>query len=434
MKRGEYPHNLIRFGMQRKRGFLRDFSRLYDGLVIPANILLYQYKTTPLLIYGCKEKPFTVDPMTYLFGYPSFDLFIRRTKEGGSDFKPSFKRLLEAHGLRSEMNLKGRNDVFKYLAPEKRLTDFVRRSVALQTDTLLTNFKKFAAPFLDEDFDEDDYRPNFVISPYFFLTEEANPIAEELMMRIFRECLDLTDEVETEIYAMTFITRKALTDGYGEGLTNTVAEMDIPGYCLWVEDFPEQEATHGEIEALVRIVQMLSDEGRNYVLNMFGGYFAMLLYHFGLGGVSHGTLYSESRAVKDTARRAAGPVLIRYYVPALHQFVTLPNAIRLTRAEPSLLCSCAACSRVVRGDPENIAKFQQQESYAEYHFLLNRANEKMEIGRLSIAELTHRLLAVYDTYASSDWAIGRGKFRDEPIQDLNYLRVWAETLQRLSRT
>ncbi len=42
LKTKDEPLVFIRYGLSRKKGLLKDFNKLYDGLVIPANFLLYQ--------------------------------------------------------------------------------------------------------------------------------------------------------------------------------------------------------------------------------------------------------------------------------------------------------------------------------------------------------------------------------------------------------
>src|SRR3989442_5791851 len=52
-----------------------------------------------------------------------------------------------------------------------------------------------------------------------------------------------------------------------------------------------------------------------------------------------------------------------------------------------LLCNCQVCARIVRGDPTNIADYEDQEELAELHFLINRAQEKDFIGRRTLTEI-----------------------------------------------
>src|SRR5688500_18151543 len=93
------PLIFLRFGLHRKKNFLRDIRRAYQGIVLPANILLYQYKSTPPVVFNC-NKPFFVEPMSYLLGQPYKDF--KQRLEKGPRFKPSFQRLMEGHGLSPE--------------------------------------------------------------------------------------------------------------------------------------------------------------------------------------------------------------------------------------------------------------------------------------------------------------------------------------------
>ena len=57
--------------------------------------------------------------------------------------------------------------------------------------------------------------------------------------------------------------------------------------------------------------------------NLYGGYLSVLMMGRGLAGLNHGIGYSESRDRADSPNRAPPT---RYYVPALREFLTVPNA------------------------------------------------------------------------------------------------------------
>ena len=125
------PRSFIRYGISRKKDFLRDVRAAFDGLVLPGNILLYQYKSTPSVVYRCR-KPFFVDPMSYLFGTP-FESFRQQAKKG-LRFKPSFDRLMRGHGLDPEKYLRWDNRQLagSLLRDRKALEKFVDKSLDFQ--------------------------------------------------------------------------------------------------------------------------------------------------------------------------------------------------------------------------------------------------------------------------------------------------------------
>ena len=163
------PEIFIRFGLQRKREFLKDLSKAYDGLVIPANILLYQYKATPLVIYMCQGKPFFVDPMSYLFGQP-YEEFKRKVR-GVDEFKPSFSKLMENHGLDVKSLLPySYEKLLGFIhSSAANLKIFVDSCLSFQRNTILDNFKKYIIDVMPEKprYDEKDFLPSFLIPPYF---------------------------------------------------------------------------------------------------------------------------------------------------------------------------------------------------------------------------------------------------------------------------
>lgn len=428
------PTNYIRFGMQRKKEFLKDMTRVYDGLVIPANILLYQYKATPVAIYMCEGKPFFVDPMSYLFGQP-YENFKRKLDGGTEEFKPSFARLMTAHGLDIQMflplsyprlleNINNSDD---------KLKNFVDNCLRFQANTAADSFEKYAKDLLadGEEFNRDRFSPEFLIPPYF-LYGAANHITTTLNEKILLYAERLNSAIP--VRPMVFIKCDDLGSAFLDTLTKKLASTNFPSFCLWVDRFVETDVTEAQVKALIDCAWTLSRGGKTPVTTLYGGFFQLLLNRFGIQGICHGTLFSESKGAMDAVRQGSGPAPVRYYIRELHDLYSIESSLLLTREIESLLCNCAACKRIVRGNPENIASFRQEEALAEVHFLLNRAQEKRQVGQANVEDLVRYLRTTHAVYADDVSRITKtyrmpGGERSLPVADVQSLARWANAIE-----
>jgi len=134
------PLNFLRFGLARTKELLKDVNKVYDGLAVPANILLYQYKSTPAIIYSLGH-PFYVDPMSYLFAQP-FTKFKKKI-EKGSEFKPSFVKLMSGYGLDSNKFIGSNASLVDHLLEDKKhLETFVDSCLSFQFDSVYNVMKE----------------------------------------------------------------------------------------------------------------------------------------------------------------------------------------------------------------------------------------------------------------------------------------------------
>ena len=57
----------LRFGMHRDVQLIHHEKALIDGLVVPAHILAHQSASTSVFVASMHEKPYVIDPMTFVF-------------------------------------------------------------------------------------------------------------------------------------------------------------------------------------------------------------------------------------------------------------------------------------------------------------------------------------------------------------------------------
>jgi hypothetical protein len=165
---------------------------------------------------------------------------------------------------------------------------------------------------------------------------------------------------------------------------------------------------------------------------LYGGFFSMLLYYFGLTAVCHGLAYGESRAIGASAQQGSGPAPVRYYVLELHRFLILDDALVVLRARPDLLCNCPACRRVVRGDPERVTGYKDEEAMAEIHFLYSRNQERTLIAGSPLGALIENLEWTFDlnediSRITKPYRVNSG-LEERPIVNPEVIRVWKNVL------
>lgn len=429
------PLTFLRFGIQRKKDFMRDVRRAYDGIVLTGNILLYQYRSTPMVIFGSKS-PFFVDPMSYLFGQPYEDF--KQRVEKGPRFKPSFDRLMRGHGLNPEDFLPfDYKRLIRSLLNSDNIATFTNNSLSFQWNNVW-NTVRDSTEFLPEEnqltIQEQDYRPRFLIPPYFLYlppSGERSPLTNELNARILEHCWSVRAEWG-DFFPTVLIRKESLDSTFIDSVVAEVTRQAFPGYCIWVEDFDERFATTKQIAGLIRLTRLLSAGGRQVIM-LYGGFLSLLLYYFGMTCVCHGLSYGEARTLGAATQKGAGPAPVRYYILQLHRFLTLEDALVVLRNRTDLLCTCPICRRVIGNNPERVTRFSQEEELAEMHFLFNRYQERQMIAASSLEQaidsLEWSLTLTQDLASITKKFKTRAGFENRPIVDPSYLQEWIAAIR-----
>lgn len=432
LKVSDQPQVFLRYGLSRKKELLRDFTKLYDGIVVPANILLYQYKGTPAVVYSCNQ-PYFVDPMSYLFAHPLAD-FIKRITKGTSKFKPSFTKLVMGYGEDPAYFLRqDYRTLVEYLTKnESKLSPFIDNCIDFQLNAVnkTINNSKDLLP----DGKEVDLKPSFVMPPYFAYQEHDGTTL--LNQKIIEYCWkNKAKWGNPDIFPMIFIQKENLTDKFITKLKSFFKDYDYPGYCIWVEKFEERDVTSEEIVGLIKLVETFSDNSSKQLVMLYGGFFSMLLNKFGVTAISHGIAYSEAKSMFSAVKQTGGGAPIRYYIPQLHQFQIIDNALHILRERPDLICNCPVCQRLIQSDPENITRFHEEEELAELHFLYNRNEEKKMISKLNKADIG-KYLNYIATLNTDIEKITRkykvnSKFETRSIISANYINEWKNAIDQV---
>jgi len=424
-----YPQILLRYGLARKKDLLKDFGAYYDGLIIPANILLYQYRSTPGFIYSC-QKPYVIDPMSYLFSIP-FNTFKKRM-ERGYEFKPSFSKLALGHGQDPEVLVKMKYSTFLHSLKNdrKKLDGFIKSCMDMQINRVQSVLEE-SSEFIDDN--TFNLKPEVIIPPYLsYSSENTNDINKIILEYVEHHYSDYS------VFPLILIDKNNLRLDYIKFVASFFKGKKFKGYFIWLDDFDERYANDNDIRCIVDLVKTLKTNDDIQIISLFGGFLTMLLYSIGLTAISHGIAYSESKSILAAAKQKGGGSFVRYYIPRLHQFLTIENSIRVLKEKPELICECPICNRIIKGDPNNIAKFEKEEELAELHFLYNRSSERKFIGEKTLNELAVYLLDLKQLTLSIEkvtklYATYKGPI-ERSIIESDYLKNWHEIINELSKT
>jgi hypothetical protein len=280
---------------------------------------------------------------------------------------------------------------------------------------------------------EANFRPSFLIPPYFLNTSD-NANTFNLNQKILKYCSESDNNLYYDIFPMILVSKDVLLDdNFLNRIIACYKKYKFKGYCLWIEGFDERTVSKKLIKKLIYLIRELSENRSKQVITLYGGFYSLLLYYFGLTCSCHGLAYGESRSVYAAAKGDSGPVPVRYYVMDIHSFLTLENALAILRKRDDMLCDCPICQRIIRGNPENVILLEKESSLAEMHFLWNRYQERKLIASSSYSEIIQHLEWIIELNddlpkITKQYRINNG-FINRSIIDLEYIKHWKSALE-----
>ena len=212
--------------------------------------------------------------------------------------------------------------------------------------------------------------PRYVLSPYFAV-ESLSSEWWEVTQRIWQSTRSL--ERANRISPVVSIARGSLL---AEAVCQVPSELS-PTVFFWIPGFDERRISPAELRIVKESVSELSNSYE--LVNLYGGYFSILLGKFGLYGFNNGLGYSESRDWPTLDATGAAPA--RYYVRRLHAFMSTAVASTLIEHDAAFACECSVCGGTKR--------LPSQLGYHELkrHFALARAWEIEQSTQHELAQL-----------------------------------------------
>lgn len=329
-----YQHNVQRY--------FRDHDEKYDGVIVPLSIAT----AFPSGTYGfvralCSRdcnKQYAIDPRSPLF-QKSWDR---------DSVRDPHRRMAEVFGepfISKGLNLRLDSSDFDAKSTIESVTEGclsyqLKFKTSEQDLRKLEKYKKLLGITQLGRLGD----PQFLIPPYFQFDRQ-----DDAWYRVCMRFVAAASEFKTDVPiapVLHFQNWAAVQEP--DGMFSELKRLKMSGCWLYPNDFHEHDALEDEL-AKYRAVVEQAKSLRFEVSALFGGYFAMLMGHFGLQGFANGVGYGEWR---DSAYHRGGTAATRIYILRLHRFLDAPLAQTLLDRDPDyfgkdtdLLSACVEAER-----------------------------------------------------------------------------------------
>ncbi len=246
--------------------------------------------------------------------------------------------------------------------------------------------------------------PAFVLAPYFATFGPADPWWD-VNVRIAEACRG-----RKEVSLVLAVSEVSLLASAAEWLPKDVNDATF----FWVTGLDERRAPREILENLCRTVNELGAARR--LVNLYGGFFSVILGLFGLWGFNNGLGYSESRNWPELPATGAAPP--RYYVRKLHSYLSPATAQLLVDEDSYFRCECDTCTGSPSGSILGLGYHDLKR-----HFALARRWEIDIVEESSRSDVANHLLE-----AQEHVDLVRRRFPPRVIPASEYLATWSEVL------
>ncbi|MBU7047754.1 MAG: hypothetical protein HXS54_15065 [Theionarchaea archaeon] len=402
--------------------YLEENTEYYDGIVVNANILALRKKSVTNFLTKI-QKSYIIDPVTYKFNLEKYELL----KDG--KIQKSIEELSKEYGQTIKDKI-SQSEPLNY-------NDFQRNSNLI--DEIARNVLAFQRSIegkpspgqkyrqmLGEDEGENIQPPIFLVTPYFFVSNQNNDwydITRKLALASlkYKENLDL--------YATILAPKDVLYDtSFLDSIISDYRSFD--GYLIWIDDFWEYDERFKSNYELIRyrnFIETLATQTGKPVYVMYGGYFSALMGKYGLEGFFSGPRYGESKKY-NYATEEIGKV--RYYLSLFKKRIPEDDASRFLQLYPAEICNCDFCVKEIArirqefpnlSDRDLVRKFFQdmEPGFKVSHFMASRYAEATDIQTHTTSEL--KLMLKNDIQKISS-------LKPQLVKEGNHIDKWEKTL------
>lgn len=399
-----------------ERRYFEDLPDCYDGFIVNAHILAH-YASAFSALSTRLNKPFFTIPDTHAFQLAPPNIFL----DSSGGIRSSWEKLASSYGplIRLILNQRRNLDVSDFLSTtgsyEQALYDLVANVMTFQKNRVPSALQGLAR-FFDIPVQEPEVT-TFLVAPYFYFTSVDDPWYK-ISLEMARE--SIRHKAHYALFAVLCMSRGILlSDQAMSTILSDYSQLDLDGFLLWVGDFQEDSEPTPLLYGLRNMVNSLKGIGKK-VINLHGGFFSLLLYHYGLDGLASGVCYKDSADPTEfpTGGPAGGPVP-KYYIQEIKVKMNKIEAGLAIHDLPSLRCSCKICNGQVDyildpATPEVVSR-----EFMRRHFLVVRKKEKEDMSKKSLAQIASELENAYKTYEGSAHLV--------PTE---HLKRWFETIRR----
>ncbi len=391
---------------------LNELLGTYHGVVIPATIAIY-YKNSVSSFLENYRNPYFIDPLTYFINQPAKNICNRQ-----NNARRSYKMLIQDY---LNFDVEEIDDIH---LEEDSIWDFSDDNIEFFCQNVIDfQMECFKDPemmdFLNEYLEEEEQQenlPELLMTPYVLIendeTYEFNRRLAETSFEIY--------EGEIPLFACITISKEYL--GRNPNLEHRIIDNFnfTNNFIIWESDF---NAIYESVTNLLRfknIVRILSQEGENTVINLYGDYFSLLLSKLGLNGFCSG-LRGGTKKRARLSRGGGGGGATNVYVPQIRRFLLEDDFRAEIQRDERLICNCRKCDEINDGliiddpiYPEPYANDLMDEKRYLEHFLLCRQEENINIEEMELEDLLNDLREKTETYAISAY--------------INHMTRWANDL------
>ncbi len=407
----------LRFGMHRDTQLIHEQKHNIDGLVVPAHILVYQAGVTSVFVASMYDKPYVLDPMTFVFQNKKGNLF-----NSGGRLRASINRLCEECFPELADLIESLGPV-ETLAPEAvaDVPSLCKGFVEFQLTAVARSFASSkASKYLSRYSTTAATAPRCVLPPYFRFAA-----VRDAWYAVSLQCAQAAQSLfpDQAVAPVVCCPVSALGTPAIELLAEDYASF--PRVFIWLDNLNEATASSTDIGQCRQLVGSLSDAGP-VPEALYGGYMLMLTGHDGLDALSHGIIYTQHKSYSLTPGTGGAPE--RYYIPKLHQFRSLSQTDLILHQHPELICDCSTCSRVLGDSPDNIVYYLDNPEMLRTHFMTVRREEADGLSGRSLADIGDELRATHAAYHPTISALPNPDafVSRKPMRGLDYLLEWAD--------
>jgi hypothetical protein len=372
----KYQRIYIRPGSS-TREVLEEFKGYYYGL--HASVTMQHYMAD---FVGNCSIPFIADPCTYIFTLPAETHLNKNNKlkknilEMSTAYGNIFTQTVGQTSIQPWQINNSNGQISEII---KNVIDYQKQIFSGHDKLFNPDYEKYSI-YYDKPASMDPVYsvPEILFAPYF-LINEVGDYWYDLNLKIAQEVQNLQKQSTEDLFPVICIEPKVLGDELKLGkLIEDFGKLKVKGYFIWIDGWKEEKTKEDRLLNYVKLVVGLSKAGKK-LIKMYGGYFSMLLFQFGLTGITCGPGYGDSKSTMFFSFKGKKPFQPKYYVPKLHRAIEFADAESILRTEKKLWCDCPICKKIYNAD---INKFNlmMNDKNSEKHFLHIRKDEWKEIG------------------------------------------------------
>jgi len=384
-----------RLNLAGEKKLFKDYLDDYYGICIGAHIFAHGENWITAFLEDL-QKPFFIDPLTYLLNQ-SIEKIMKKNQ-----IRKSFTKLLKNYSediqtyfLRDERSLEIKDFIDNQQINQIFIDDFVKSTLDFQrkigehdtpSEESVNDFLREFSP----DTKKKILKPEFLVTPYFYfssLTDKWYIVSKELAKSAISQ-----KQKNEQIYGIICMSSSLLKNP--KALVQIINDFNfIDGFIIWISNFNEYISDIKQLYNFIIFIKLLSKLDKP-IINLYGGYFSIIVNKFGLEGAVSGICYSESKDAKAPPPKGGGAPL-RYYIKNAKFKVVEANARRYYGSNPiEILCNCDICNGIkselvhkkytslfLSEFFKNLSSTQTKE-----HFILNRSKEETELTGKSINE------------------------------------------------